>query len=125
MLDYCTLQRHANLLVDITYDRYSNIEDALKEFKATIEQKYYNLDTNLTDCADEDAYKRLTELGEGAILHIMMEWKTSSNEQENNIWEILINEIVHGRRPDDLGTQLGRCEDWNDWFENKDCDDTP
>lgn len=70
-------------------------------------------------------YNHLTELGEGAVAHIMMEWKPNPNEQTNRIWEILINEIVHGRRPDDLRTRLGRWEDWNDWFENKDYDGTP
>jgi hypothetical protein len=112
-------------LVDINYDRYNNIEEALKQFKPSIQQKYCNLDTDLTDCADDDAYKRLTELGEGAIAHIMMEWKTNSDKQANRIWEILINEIIHGRRLGDLGSGLGRWEDWKDWFENKDYDDAP
>lgn len=125
MLDYCTLQRHANLLVDMNYDRYSNIEEALKDFKASMQQKYYNLDNSLTDCADDNAYKRLTEFGEGAIVHIMIEWKTNSNEQANRIWEILINEIVYNRRPGDLGFRLGCWEDWNNWFENNDYDDAP
>lgn len=88
-------------------------------------QKYYNLDTDPTNCADNDIYKRLTKLGEGAIVHIMMEWKTNSDEQANYIWEILINDIIHGYRPSNLGSGLGRWEDWNDWFENKDYDNTP
>lgn len=124
-LYYCTLQRHANLLVDINYDRYKNIEEALEELKASVQQKYDNIDTNLTDYVDDDAYKRLTELGEGAIAHIMVEWKTSSNEQANRIWELLINDIIHGRRLGNLESRLGHWEDWSDWFENKDFDDAP
>ncbi|KAI3391035.1 hypothetical protein diail_8102, partial [Diaporthe ilicicola] len=91
LLDYCKLQCHANLVVDTNYN---NVEEALKQFKASMQQKYYNLDTNLTNCTDDDAYKRLTELGEGAIAHIMMEWKTGSEDQANRIWEILIYNII-------------------------------
>ncbi|POS74099.1 hypothetical protein DHEL01_v207506 [Diaporthe helianthi] len=125
VLDYCTLQRHANLVVDMNYNRYNNIEEALKQFKTSMQQKYDSLDINLPNCSDDDAYKRLTEFGEGAIAHIMIEWKTNSDEQADRIWASLINEIVHGHRSGDFGSGIGRWEDWNDWFENMDYDDAP
>lgn len=44
-------------------------------------QKYSNLDSSATDYADNEAYKRLIELGEGAIAYVMLDCKTPTNQQ--------------------------------------------
>lgn len=108
----------------MNYERFHNAEDAVKKFKASM-QKYCNHDTALTDCADDDGFKGLAELGDGAIAHIMMEWKTNSDEQENRIWAQVMKHIVYGPSSGQLGSGLGLWEDWKDWNENRDYDDAP
>lgn len=68
----------------MNYERYNNTEEDAKQRKASL-KKYQNLDTKQTGYADNDGYKCLIELGEGAIAHIMLEWKANTDEQASRM----------------------------------------
>lgn len=123
-LDYNTLQRQANLIVDMNYERYNHVDRAIQNWKESL-KKYCNLDSNVTDLADDEAYKGLIEHGEGAIAHVMMEWKTNTDEQASRLWETVIKRIVSGETTGLLESGSQGLAKWSDWYENKDYEDMP
>lgn len=123
-LDYNTLQRQANLIVDMNYERYNNIDRAVANWKESL-KKYYNLDSNVPNLADDEAYKSLVEHGEGAIAHVMLEWKTNTEEQASRLWETVIKRIVSGETTGVTESGAQGLAKWSDWYENKSCEDMP
>lgn len=123
-MDYNTLQRQANLIVDMNYERYNNIDRAIENWKESL-RKYCNLDSNVKDLANDEAYKSLVEYGEGAIAHVMLEWNTNTEEQASYLWETVIKRIVHGQITAVSESGMQGLENWSDWYENKNFEDMP
>ncbi|KAJ4388179.1 hypothetical protein N0V93_008786 [Gnomoniopsis smithogilvyi] len=124
LLEYNTLQRQANLIVDMIYERYNSINEAVKTWKNSM-QKYYNLDSDEKDFANDEAYNNLIEFGKGAIAHVMLEWKTNTNEQANRLWEVVIDKIVNSEDTGVSNSGSLSWEKWSDWYGNKDYENTP
>lgn len=108
----------------MNYERYNNIDRAISNWKESL-KKYCNLDSNVTDLADDEAYKSLVEYGDGAIAHVMLEWKTNTEEQASRLWEIVIKRIVNGETSSISESGLQGLGKWSDCYENKIYEDMP
>lgn len=123
-LDYNALQRQANLIVDMNHERYNNIDRAIQTWKKSLE-KYCKVDSNVTDLANDEAYKGLVEYGEGAIAHLMLDWKTNTEEQASRSRETVIKRILSGETTGVTESGAQGLAKWSDWYENKNYEDMP
>ncbi len=114
LLNYNVLQRQANLIVDMNYERNKLVQARIEAWKAhCTRSRIYSDSSMYTECDDFD---RLSELGGSIIAHIMLAYA----KEPVSFWYELLHEIVHG-----FGNKTGlhiinfgeQYVAWSEWFQ--------
>lgn len=128
-LNYSTLARHANLIVELAHERDQRVRrqiDAWKEARGCAQPSPEQVDVSGADTAGQE-YDALVEMGPGIISHVMLAY----DNDRTGPWFKLMHRLVRGKAMD-AGATDGNREDvvvqqqydlWRDWFENKNHDE--
>ncbi|KAH6850855.1 hypothetical protein B0I37DRAFT_414233 [Chaetomium sp. MPI-CAGE-AT-0009] len=134
VLNYLTLNRHANLIVELNRERRERARAHIEAWKARRAQNLHlttsapsspeesNSDTPLADpdttCPEYDA---LVAMGSGIIAHVMLEY----SRDRAGPWYKLMHQLVCETPAEDSGVSLlggggeYEYERWRDWFEHQ------
>ncbi|KAK4151026.1 hypothetical protein C8A00DRAFT_36332 [Chaetomidium leptoderma] len=130
IVNYLTLIRHANLIVELNHERAQRAKAWIEAWKAHCcaqqqqQQSNSNSDSDMTTSGKE--YDTLVEMGPGIIAHVMLEY---SKDQTGvcGPWCKLMHQLVCEKPMMDggIGGQGGvdvqkQYEMWKDWFEHMD-----
>ncbi|KAF7371302.1 Acyl carrier protein-like [Mycena sanguinolenta] len=120
LLDYCVLQRQANLLVDMNDARTQAINSKHAAWYELCESVAHS--SNSSSRTESDEYEDLLGMGASAIPQHMLEYANNPDGWHHE----LLHETVHGQRSG-TGTWFKDREyqQWVDWFEHKDYRDAP
>jgi hypothetical protein len=114
LLNFKVLQRQANLIVDINYERNKLVQARIEAWKAHCTRSHVHSNSSMyTECDD---YDRLLELGGSIIAHLMLAYA----KEPSGFWFELLHETVHG-----FGNKTGlqtinfkeQYVAWNEWFQ--------
>lgn len=126
MVNYHTLQRHANLLVELNHERAQHARERINAWKAHCaqQQQAQHVDSSGGDGnlnSDPDTackeYDALVEMGPGITALVMLEY----SKDQTGPWFLLMHHFVY-EKPLELG-ELGVLDvkeqyaRWKDWME--------
>lgn len=128
-LNYGTLARHANLIVELAHERAQRVTeriDAWKEARGRAQQRTDKADVPGADTAGQE-YDALVEMGPGIISHVMLAY----DNDRTGPWFKLMHRLVRGTAMDADVTDGNRenvdvqqqYDTWRDWFENRNHDE--
>ncbi|KAH8900764.1 hypothetical protein GQ53DRAFT_815623 [Thozetella sp. PMI_491] len=114
VLDYLTLQRHANLVVEMNHQRNKTVDEHVVSWQA--HQDKHAFSALSTDYVSGEGYENLIGMGEGIIGHVMAKYAA----EPDGWWHELIHHIVHGSKAGP-GTFFKErlFQEWKVWFENE------
>ncbi|KAM4064925.1 hypothetical protein HRG_012783 [Hirsutella rhossiliensis] len=112
-LNYNVLQRQANLIVDINYERNKLVQARIEALKAHCKRSHVHSNSSMdTECEDYDG---LRELGGSIISHLML-----ASKEPSGFWFELLHEMVHGF-DSKTGLRIINFKEqyaaWNEWFQ--------
>lgn len=114
VINYMVLQRQANLIVDMNYDRNRLVQARIEAWKAHCRRSQVFSNSDMyTECEE---YYKLLELDGSIIAHLMLAY----SKAQKGFWFELLQEMAHG-----LGAKTGmeiinftqQYAGWNKWFQ--------
>ncbi|KAF2456249.1 hypothetical protein BDY21DRAFT_364962 [Lineolata rhizophorae] len=122
LANYKVLQRQANLIVGMNYDRNKLVQARIEAWKAHCMRSHVQSSSAMyTECQE---YNELLELDGSIISHLMVAY----SRDQTCFWFELLHEIVHGfgkktgLRTIDFKQQYAA---WNSWFQEMEHDKAP
>lgn len=113
VINSMVLQRQANLIVDMNYDRNKLAQARIEAWKAHCTRSHiHSTSAMYTECEE---YDKLLELDGSIIAHLMLAY----GRDQTGFWWELLHEIVHG-----FGKKTGlwtidfkqQYAEWSKWF---------
>ena len=122
LLNHKVLQRQANLIVDMNYDRNKLVQARIEAWMAHCRRNHVQSSSAMyTEC---QGYDELLELGGSIIAHLMLAY----SRDQTGFWFELLHEIVHGfskktgLRSINFQQQYAA---WNGWFQDMEHSEAP
>ncbi|KAJ4306966.1 hypothetical protein N0V88_000339 [Collariella sp. IMI 366227] len=128
-LNFLTLNRQANLIVELNHERFQRAQVRINAWKALFSQQPTSTAITTTPINDptsttSEEHTALIQLGPSIVAQIMLEYK--KNHQAGPPWYRLLHELV-GERPMEVGGEgedgvvdvQWQWEMWKDWFEKR------
>ncbi|KAK4033888.1 hypothetical protein C8A01DRAFT_39658 [Parachaetomium inaequale] len=125
IINYLTLNRHANLIVELNHERAQRVRRRLEAWKTRCRQlqqqqqpgqlqKQQSAELDTTACEEYDA---LVAMGSGIIAHVMLEY----SKDRAGPWCQLMHQLVCEKPMGVMAHPGGlkQYEAWRDWFENR------